>query len=55
VSRAADLLVPPIERRLKGLCVRPPQVVGSMLDDHAVVLGALRTAMDRVEREVFRL
>jgi predicted NBD/HSP70 family sugar kinase len=55
VSRAADVLLPMMERRLKVLCLRSPRLTSSTLDDGAVALGAVRTAVDHVEREVFRL
>ena len=54
VSSAADVLIPLVGRRLKALCLRPPRLVGSTLDDGAVALGAVRTALDDVERRVFR-
>jgi predicted NBD/HSP70 family sugar kinase len=55
VSRAADVLIPRVGRRLKALCLRPPRLVGSTLDDGAVALGAARTALDDVERRIFKL
>lgn len=55
VARAADVLSKPVERRLRALCVRPPRVTVSTLDDESVALGAVRAAIDFVEEHVFRL
>jgi hypothetical protein len=37
-----------------ALCLRPPRIVASTLDEGSVALGALRTAMDIVDKEVFK-
>jgi predicted NBD/HSP70 family sugar kinase len=55
VSRAADLLDRPLRQRLRELCVRPPRVTVSTLDDESTALGAVRTALDHVEKHVFGL
>jgi predicted NBD/HSP70 family sugar kinase len=55
VARSADVVIPPVERRLAVLCIRPPRVAASTLDDRAIALGAVRTALDYVEREIFLL
>ncbi|MEJ3745714.1 ROK family protein [Actinomycetes bacterium KLBMP 9797] len=54
-AHAGDILVAPIVRRLRALCLLPPRVALSTLDDGAVATGALRTAMDVVEKEIFKL
>ena len=54
-ARAGDVLTTPVERRLATLCARPPRLALSILDDEAVALGAVRTAVDHVEREIFKL
>lgn len=54
-ARGGDVLTAPIKRRLESLCLRPPRVTVSILDDEAVALGAVRTALDHVEREIFKL
>jgi predicted NBD/HSP70 family sugar kinase len=54
-ARGGEVLTAPIERRLGTLCMRAPRVALSVLDDEAVALGAVRTAIDYVEREIFKL
>jgi predicted NBD/HSP70 family sugar kinase len=54
-ARGGEVLTAPVERRLGTLCARPPRVALSILDDEAVALGAVRTAIDHVEREIFKL
>jgi predicted NBD/HSP70 family sugar kinase len=54
-ARGGDVLTAPMERRLGTLCMRAPRVALSVLDDEAVALGAVRTAIDHVEREIFKL
>jgi len=54
-ARGGEVLTAPVERRLGTLCARPPRVALSILDDEAVALGAVRTAIDYVEREIFKL
>ncbi|HEV7965037.1 MAG TPA: ROK family protein [Actinoplanes sp.] len=54
-ARGGEVLTAPVERRLGTLCARPPRVALSVLDDEAVALGAVRTAIDHVEREIFKL
>ncbi len=55
MSRAGDLLTGSVRKRLTALCIRPPRVTVSALADNAVGMGAVRTAVDHVEREVFKL
>lgn len=52
-SRSADLLLEPLRQELESRCVRAPQVVISALGDEAPAFGAVRLALDAVEREVF--
>ena len=52
-SRSADLLLEPLHRELERRCVRTPRVVSSALGDEAPAFGAVRLALDAVEREVF--
>ena len=54
-ARAADLLTAPLQKRLRALCIRPPRVAVSTLDESAIALGAVRTAVDHVERYIFKL
>lgn len=53
VAAAGDVLLGPIERRLPELTTSPPRIAVSSLADHAVVVGAVRLALDRVEAGVF--
>jgi predicted NBD/HSP70 family sugar kinase len=53
-ARGGDVLITPVQRRMVALCLRPPRVVASTLDEGSVALGALRTAMDIVDKEVFK-
>ncbi|QLE70896.1 ROK family protein [Streptomyces rectiverticillatus] len=43
----------PLRRELARYCLRPPQVVQSMLGEAAVATGALRLALDHVEKQLF--
>ncbi|MGR6922272.1 ROK family protein [[Actinomadura] parvosata] len=48
-SRSADVLIEPLKRELDRWCIRTPEVRMSALGDEAVVLGAVRLALDDVE------
>ncbi|MEV0614067.1 ROK family transcriptional regulator [Nonomuraea sp. NPDC050404] len=48
-SRSADVLIEPLRRELDRWCIRTPEVRMSALGDEAVVLGAVRLALDDVE------
>jgi predicted NBD/HSP70 family sugar kinase len=49
-----DLLIKPIEKRLRALLrLPPPKLVVSALGDDAVVLGALATALATAREQVF--
>ncbi|MEU1814581.1 ROK family protein [Streptomyces roseifaciens] len=43
----------PLRTELARYCLRPPQVVQSMLGEAAVATGALRLALDHVEKQLF--
>ncbi|GAA1625348.1 ROK family transcriptional regulator [Nonomuraea maheshkhaliensis] len=51
-SRSADVLIEPLKRELDRWCIRTPEVRMSALGDEAVVLGAVRLALDDVEDRV---
>ncbi|WP_211370868.1 ROK family transcriptional regulator [Nonomuraea turkmeniaca] len=51
-SRAGDVLLEPLRRHLAELCVSAPEVVASTFGDEGVALGAVRLALDHVEREI---
>ncbi|MBA0051155.1 ROK family protein [Streptomyces sp. AJS327] len=48
-----DDVLEPLRRELERYCLRPPRVALSSLGEAAVATGALRLALDRVERELF--
>lgn len=48
-----DGVLDPLRDELARYCLRPPQVVQSLLGEAAVVTGALRLALDHVEEELF--
>ncbi|WP_049580158.1 ROK family protein, partial [Streptomyces sp. SBT349] len=48
-----DGVVEPVRRELERYCLRTPRVVASALGGAAVATGALRLALDEVERELF--
>ncbi|MER6944627.1 ROK family transcriptional regulator [Nonomuraea sp. NPDC000554] len=54
-SRAGDVLFGPLRRHLADLCVSAPELVTSTFGDESVALGAVRLALDHVEREVLGL
>ncbi|RVX37853.1 putative NBD/HSP70 family sugar kinase [Nonomuraea polychroma] len=51
-ARAGEVLLEPLRRHLAELCVSVPEVVVSTFGDEGVALGAVRLALDHVEREV---
>jgi predicted NBD/HSP70 family sugar kinase len=54
IGRNGDLLMGPIERRLRRLLSIPaPRIVTSALGDDAVVLGALAIALAKARERVF--
>ncbi|MEV4225230.1 ROK family transcriptional regulator [Nonomuraea sp. NPDC049725] len=54
-SQAGDVLLAPLRRHLAELCLSGPEVVTSTFGDDGVALGAVRLALDRVERDVLGL
>jgi predicted NBD/HSP70 family sugar kinase len=55
VAGAGDLIVPGLESRLPTLTKSPPRIAASMLEDQAVVTGAVRVALDEVESGILDL
>lgn len=55
VAGAGDLIVPGLEQRVPALTQSPPRIVASALEDHAVVTGAIRVALDDVEATILDL
>lgn len=53
VADAGDVLVPRLEQQLATLIDLPPRVVTSTLGARAVVVGAVRRALDHAERGLF--
>ncbi|MEU6478143.1 ROK family transcriptional regulator [Streptomyces sp. NPDC047017] len=53
ISRSADIVLGHITRELARVCIRVPDVVASALDREAVVLGAVRIALDMVDERFF--
>lgn len=51
-SRSADLILEPLRRELDRWCIRTPEVRVSDLGDEGVALGAVRLALDHVDREL---
>ncbi|WP_308249885.1 ROK family transcriptional regulator [Sphaerisporangium fuscum] len=49
-SRSADLILEPLRRELDRWCVRMPEVRASAFGDEGVALGAVRLALDHVDR-----
>ncbi|MEV7423101.1 MULTISPECIES: ROK family transcriptional regulator [unclassified Streptomyces] len=52
-SRSADLIVEPLRRELDRWCIRTPEVRISAFGDEGVALGALRLALDHVDRGLY--
>ncbi|MFF5210901.1 ROK family transcriptional regulator [Streptosporangium sp. NPDC000396] len=53
LSQAGSLLVEPIQRHLNRVTLYPPQVVASRLGNESVALGAVRLALDHLDRTLF--
>lgn len=53
VAEAGDILVPRLERQLATLVDDPPRVAASALGGRAVVVGAVRRALDHAEHALF--
>jgi predicted NBD/HSP70 family sugar kinase len=52
-SRSADVLLEPFRRELEKRCIRTPEVLPSALAEDAVALGAVKYALDHLERHIF--
>ncbi|NGO43674.1 ROK family transcriptional regulator [Streptomyces ureilyticus] len=48
-----DGVLEPLRKELSRYCLRPPRVALSVLGEAAVVMGALRLALDHVEEQLF--
>lgn len=55
VAKSAGVLLEPIARHLKGYTVTPPRVAVSPLGDSIVTVGAVRCALDYVEKNTLDL
>ncbi|MQY08042.1 ROK family transcriptional regulator [Actinomadura macrotermitis] len=55
VAGAGDRLMETLRRRVRPLCVTPVRIEAAELGADAVGLGALRLALDHVERDLFRV
>jgi predicted NBD/HSP70 family sugar kinase len=55
VANSAGVLLGPIAERLKGYTVTPPRVAVSPLGDSIVTVGAVRCALDYVEKNTLDL
>ncbi|MFE3449925.1 ROK family protein [Nonomuraea sp. NPDC059194] len=53
VSRSGDVLLEPLRRHLDPLCLEPPALAISTLADQAVVLGAVRHALNHVDARLY--
>ncbi|MEV0582229.1 ROK family transcriptional regulator [Nonomuraea sp. NPDC050310] len=53
VSRSGDVLLDPLRRHLDPLCLQPPALTVSVLGDQAVVLGAVRHALNHVDAQLY--
>ncbi|MFI6627999.1 ROK family protein [Nonomuraea fuscirosea] len=54
-ARVGDVLLEPLRRHLAELCVNAPEVAASTFGDEGVAMGAVRLALDHVEREMLGL
>ncbi|MEV6103987.1 ROK family protein [Streptomyces sp. NPDC051940] len=52
-SRAADVLLPGLRRRLAEVCLRMPQLRGSTLGEECVAVGAVLHAVAQLDEELF--
>lgn len=55
LSQAGDMLLAPLEDKVRGLVPMPPRFVLSALGDEAVALGAVRAALDTVDDDLLAL
>jgi predicted NBD/HSP70 family sugar kinase len=54
IGKRGELLIPPLERRLKQLTPLRPRVVASKLGDDSVLLGSIATALETAHNLVFQ-
>jgi predicted NBD/HSP70 family sugar kinase len=54
IGQRGELLIPPLERRLKQLTPLRPRVVASKLGDDSVLLGSIATALEAAHNLVFQ-
>lgn len=52
---AGDVLLEPLQRHLAELCLFTPRIEASNLGDQSVALGAVRLALDHVDRHYFSI
>jgi predicted NBD/HSP70 family sugar kinase len=52
MSRAGALIAEPFTRHLSAMCLFEPHVVISTMGDESVALGAVRLALDEVQRHL---
>jgi predicted NBD/HSP70 family sugar kinase len=52
-SRSADIVLEPLSRELRRLCLRVPEVRASTLGADSVALGAVRLALNEVDERLF--
>lgn len=52
-SRAADVLLPRLRRRLEDVCLRVPELRASALDEECVAVGAIGRAVAHLDGELF--
>ncbi|GAA2215811.1 ROK family transcriptional regulator [Nonomuraea monospora] len=50
-SRAGELLLEPMRAHLAAMCLNPPEVALSTFGEESIALGAVRLALDHVDRE----
>lgn len=53
LARAGDVAIDPVQSALNEVCAMPPEVRVSQLGDDSITLGAIRSALDDVERRIF--
>lgn len=52
-SRSADVLVAPLVAHLEPLCIDMPTILISALGNQAVLIGAIRRAVDEIEASLY--
>ncbi len=54
IGQRGELLIPPLERRLRQLTPLRPRIVASRLGDDSVLLGSIATALEVAHNLVFQ-